>query len=204
MSKIFKFLVASIVLVAISTTQTQAGLIRVLFDDLTTDNSDVMPGNAFTITRQINSISGLVIFNTVDGTITLNNNSSISLTYAVTGGNFGDVFATSGSSTSSFDGFALNMTRNVGVGQTSLSISVPGFPLLTNLSLHNGFNDFRNSALPTTTEVTFIIANNRPGKAPQGSLVINGFYAVPEPSALIMVSPFILGLGLVRRRKMTK
>ena len=199
MNKIILQGLAGLALVAILSAQAEGGLIRVQFDDFSNTGVNVTALNigGITLNREVNFSTGARF---EGGSIVLDNQAVAILTYTVTNGDFGDLFATSGASKSFFDGFSVNALRNVvGEGQTSFVIEVGGIPVVGS-TLSNGDNDFRNVAMPGATTVKFTIANTRPGNAPPGSLVINSLSAVPEPSAMLMVG-LLASFGLSRRRR---
>ncbi len=205
MNKIFKCALASLALFATLGTQAEAALVRVEFDSFALSGSPetVFTSGALTVTRTISTNSGTAP--TISGgNLILSKNSSATVTYNVTNGTFGDVFATGAVSAASFDGFSFNAAwtqqSNIGNG-SGVSISVGGTEVVSSAAIGTGDNDFRFIADPTATLVSFTFTNSFPGGGKSAAnLVIGSISAVPEPSALLLVGS-VLGLGFLRRRR---
>jgi len=194
MSKVFLSLAVITAIFSTLASQSTAGLITVQFDGFTTPNGTpqtVFTSGALSVQRTATLGDNTQYSGTHFSTAAVVPFNTFTLTYNVVGGNFGDVFATSGSSGAAFDGFAVSVVYSFG-GQGRVSINGGATQ-----SLGPGANVFRNVANPLDTSVSFSFTHEPGGS---GSMTVTSLSAVPEPTALMLVGS-VVGLCFIRRRR---
>jgi hypothetical protein len=203
MSRIFKCVLAGLAMFATLGAQSDAALVRVQIDPFGSTGfgtTAVFTSGGLTVNRTITA-GGAGTVSISGGNLVIGNASNAAVTYSVTGGTFGDVFATDPGidSVLGFDGFSFDAAgAAVTGGQGQVAIS--GTPGLGTTTIVSGDNLFRSIALATATSATITFSNIRNVNASAHTVLVGNVSAVPEPSALLLVGS-ILGVGLARRRR---